>query len=100
MKKVLLALILAGLLLTACQPVDGVVTGTRTRTVMRVSWANGYAEDVSYTLHYIQLDYDVEVEVTERVYSMVEMGDACTFKGREPHDDVSCIAPTRRAVDE
>ena len=97
MKKILVVLVLASLLLTACQPVDGTVTGTRARTVMRVSWANGYAEDVSHTLYYIQLDDEREIEVTFRVYSMVGMGDECSFTKREPYDSVSCVAPTSKA---
>lgn len=101
MKKIaVLFLVLVSLLLTACQSEEGMVTGTRTRTVIRTSWANGYAEDVSYTLYYVQLDYDLEIEVTKYVYGQVEMGDRCTFKGKKPHDSVSCISPTRKAGDE
>lgn len=96
-KKVLLALILAGLLLTACQSEDGVVTGTYTRTVIRTSWSNGYAEDVSYTLYYVQLDYAEEIEVTGYVYDQVELWAQCFFKQGEPYDSVSCITPTRKA---
>ncbi len=99
MKGIVLFLILVGLLLTACQAESGVVTGTRTRTEIRTSWANGYAEDVSITLYYVEMDYETKVEVTFRVYSMVELGDECEFKGDKPYDSVSCIAPTSRAGD-
>jgi hypothetical protein len=66
---------------------------------MRVSWKKGFAEDVSHTLYYVQLDHGREVEVTFRVYSMVEVGDECSFTKKEPYDDVTCIAPTSRVGD-
>lgn len=91
MKKILAVLVLASLLLTACQSVNGVVTGTRER----VETSGG----VSQTFYYVQLDYKIEIEVTERVYSIVSMGDRCTFTTKEPYDNVNCIAPTRKVGD-